>query len=233
MPFSPYKPVRTDSVVNQKKKRLLFKIVTVIIIILLSIGLYLLAPNIIVKVIHHKLKLRPNSEGFAKWINPPIQTTRTYYLFNVTNALDIMKEPKKTLLEIKDTRGYVYDLKTLKQNYSWLDGNKQISYQVERLITRSSENSEATSDDELGTFLDTSRGMVRSPFLVKAADTFFSIGGDNAFSSEKPIDILEGYIPKTFPNVQDKMKGPNKDMFGFVYRQNGSRLYNVTSKTGK
>lgn len=182
-------------------------------------------------VVMKRLQLQPESEGFKSWIDPPVTTRRAYHLFNYSNWLEVIKRPDKTVAEIHDVPAFVYDLKTRKFNVTWLENNSYISYQVERIIKRHPTDFDSALINQTGFYADLIRALIRNNFEKKASQAFFSIAPSQAFQEAKAIDLLEGFNPPHFSTVQSKMIGPNKDKFGFVYRQNGSRLYNVTSQT--
>jgi hypothetical protein len=221
---------------EQRKRRMKLIILEILISALLIIPAIIFRnylKELIPKKIIAAVKLEPGSEGFKNWRDPPITTRRSYYLFNINNPLDIVKDPKSTTINCSDTRPYTYNIKTKKTNIQWLESNTQISYDVERLFTRHSKQFKASSVNDTGIFIDLVRAIFRTQFDPKPAPSFYSLGGYNAFYYTNAVEQLEGFTSDLFTTVREKMMGPNTDKSGFIYRQNGSTLYNVSIQTGK
>jgi hypothetical protein len=233
MPSSDYQRY----VANERRKRRI-KLVTLevlvsILLFVLGMAVCHLGKSFVKGKILDTVKLQPGSVGFTSWLNPPINTTRNYYLFNITNPVDIAIDPSWTTVYLKDTPPYAYDVKTKKMNVQWSNDSKVINYTVERLFTRHPTLFNSSSVDDVGIFVDMLRAIYRTQFQAKPAPTFFDLGGDNPFYHRNAVEQLEGFISSLFTTMQDKMYGPNTNKYGFVYRQNGSRLYNVSIQSGK
>ncbi|UJR24862.1 hypothetical protein I4U23_006231 [Adineta vaga] len=233
MPSNGYQRYTPGERRKQRNKRIIIELVVCAVLILPTLfppannfGKYLAQ-----KIILSKVTLQPNSEGLKTWLNPPVDTTRNYYLFNITNPIDITTDPSNTLIDVQDTPAYSYKVKTIKNNIQWSDDDTKLSYEVERLITRDPKNFPVSSANDSGVFIDLLRAIFRTQFFTKPSDSFFDIGGFDPFSQANPIDLLEGFTSPLFDTIRAKMVGPNTAKSGFVYRQNGSRLYNISIDT--
>lgn len=222
---------------QEQRKRKIRRIIIEIIIFVFLIAAASIASVCLKRFIHNKIMskitLEPGSDGYNSWLNPPISTTRSYYLFNITNPNDIITDPKSTTIQVKDTPPYPYNIKTKKINVKWLKNNQELSYSVERLFIRDQTRFNESSVNDTGVFIDLLRAIFRSQFSIKPAPLFYEIGKNKAFYHRNAIEQLEGFTSGLFTTVRDKMIGPNTDKSGFIYRQNGSGLYNVSIQTGK
>jgi hypothetical protein len=233
MPSKDYHRNTSSNQQKGKMKRIILEILVSAVLIISAIGLSTLLKRMIKNKLFKAIELKSGSEGYKNWLNPPITTTRSYYLFNITNPVDIITNPSKTSIDVEDTRPYVYNVKTNKLNVQWSNNNTEVSYGVERIFTRHPTRFNSSSVNDTGTFVDMSRATFRLQFLVKPADTFFTIGGLNTFYHRNAVEQLEGFTSSLFDIVRAQMIGPNTNKSGLIYRQNGSRLYNVSIKTGK
>ena len=225
------------SVADEQRKRRMKRIIleTVISILLIAPAIFFTVglKDRLNKKMFDSLKLKPGSEGYQNWMYPPISTTRNYYLFNITNPLDVVLDPKETTIKFQDTPPYAYNIKTSKTNVQWSEDNKKVSYAVERLYTRDPKRFNPSSVNDTGVFVDLLRATFRTQFGSKPTPAFYTLGGKNPFYYRNAVEQLEGFTSDLFKSIQEKMYGPNTGMSGLVYRQNGSRLYNVSIETGK
>ena len=60
--------------------------------------------------------------------------------------------------------------------------------------------------------------MFRTKFGRVADSIFYILGGNNAFNYSKAIDKLEGYISPIFAAISQRMQGPNREKYGFIFR---------------
>jgi hypothetical protein len=229
MPSNDYHRYVSEEQRNRKIKRIIFEVIIAALLIIPAI----FKKQIITRLILKQVKLRPGSTGFENWLNPPIKTSRSYYLFNITNPIDIVTDPKSTTIKFTDTPPYVYNIKTSKINVEWANGNKEISYAVERLFTRHQTRFNLSSVNDTGVFVDLLSASFRTQFGPKPNSNFYTLGGNHTFYHRNALEQLEGFTSELFKTVREKMIGPNTDRSGFVYRQNGSRLYNVSITAGK
>lgn len=219
---------------NQRAKKTLFlEIIITLVLIAVGITLCISWKSLIYKAIYRTVELKPNSEGFSSWLTPPTTITRGYYLFNISNPKDIVQDPSKTTVQLKETRGYHYVLSATKKEVQWSNDNEALSYAIYRIFTRNPKKFEPSSVDDKGVFVDILRATIRTKFEKKASAPFFLIGGNNPFYYRNAIEQLEGFDSGLFNQVKDKLTGPNKKKYGFIYRYNGSRSYNYTIKAGK
>jgi hypothetical protein len=192
----------------------------------------LVTDSVIGKILDN-VKLQPGSTGFNNWLHPPATVTRSYYLFNVTNPNEIVTEPSSTKIRLQDTPPYTYTVNTIKKNISWSNDNKKIDYAVERLFARDPTRFVPSSVNDTGVFVDLYRALFRTQYEKKPDRSFFHLSGMNTFYPGNAIEQLEGFTSDSFKLLRDKMYGPNTEKGGFIYRQNGSQLYNVSIETGK
>ncbi|CAF1351884.1 unnamed protein product [Adineta steineri] len=220
---------------SKQRKRRIIRCIIYIVITTILITLAVITPNYLEKLIKGKLSaktiLQPDSDGFASWLDPPIHTVRSYYLFNVTNPDEIVTNPSTTKIHVQDTPPYTYNIKTKKNNVTWSNNNKKLDYEVERLFTRDKTQFNPSSVNDTGVFIDLLRAIFRTTFERKPDPNFYLLGGKNTFRHGNAVEQLEGFTSDLFKIVRDKMKGPNTDKSGFIYRNNGSRLYNISIKT--
>jgi len=233
MPSSDYHRYVSNEQRKRKIKRIILETLISALLIIPAIIFSIYWKDFFVKIILAEVKLKPNSNGFKSWLNPPITTTRSYYLFNITNPIDIVTDPKSATIKFMDTSPYAYNVKTIKTNIKWSKNKKEISYGVERLFTRDPKRFDPSSVNDTGVFIDLLRASFRTKFEAKPAPLFYASGGNNLFYNRNVLEQLEGFTSELFYTVRDKMMGPNTNKSGFVYRQNGSRLYNVSITTGK
>lgn len=232
MPSNEYQRYVSDELRNRRKKRTVWQITIGALILVLAIILSLSVKPLVKSILFSKVKLTPTSESYQTWLNPPISTVRKYYLFNITNPLEIVQNPKDTRIQFQDSPPYSYNILTKKNNVQWSEDQKTISYEVERLYTRHP-TFDPNSVNDKGIFLNMSRAGFRTQFGSKPSPAFYVTAGDYTFSRNNAIDLLEGLTTQLHTTVSGNMIGPNKEKFGFIYRQNGSRLYNVSINSGK
>ena len=60
--------------------------------------------------------------------------------------------------------------------------------------------------------------MFRTKFGRVANSAFYTLGGNNAFNYSKAVDKLEGFVSQLFSAISTRMRGPNTDKYGFIYR---------------
>ena len=221
----------------QRKKKLMKRIILEGIVVTAIIVSTILLCIILKKSSMHRLtkvtEFKPDTTLFNIWLDPPISTTRSYYLFNITNPLDIVRDPKDTTIKFQDTPPYTYNMKTSKTNVQWLENNRKLSYAVEQLFTRDPKRFNLSLVNDTGVFVDLLRATLRSQFGAKPTPAFYMLGGKNPFSRRNAVEQIEGFTSDLFKSMQHKMTGPNTGKFGIVYQQNGSRLYNISISTGK
>lgn len=225
----------SNSTSQQKKKfkkRLFIEVLIVLILLAIGIVLCLNWNSLLYKVIYRTVELKPNSEGFSTWLKPPTIITRGYYLFNITNPLEIVRNPSSATAQLKETRGYHYVLDATKREVQWSNDNKALSYAIYRLFSRHPTRFEPESVNDTGTFVDILRATIRTQFELKPSDAFFLVAGNNPFYHRNALEQLEGFTSGLFDRVKDKLTGPNVGKYGFIYRYNGSRSYNYTIKAG-
>ena len=215
------------------KRRLIIEIVITVILVVVGIVLCISWKPLIYRVIYRTVELKPNSEGFDTWLSPPTTITRGYYLFNINNPKDIVRDPASTTIQLKETRGYHYVLSASKKEVQWSNDSKALSYGIYRIFSRNPKKFEPTSVNDTGVFVDILRATVRTQFEKKASTPFFLIGGKNPFYHRNAVEQIEGFTSELFNRVKDKLTGPNTAKYGFIYRYNGSRSYSYTIKAGE
>ncbi|CAF1201139.1 unnamed protein product [Rotaria sordida] len=154
--------------------------------------------------------------------------TRAYYLFNITNPIEIVTNPTSTTVHVENTPSYTYNMETNKINIQWSNDNKHIRYAIERLFTRHPIQFNPSSANDTGVFLDLVRAIFRTQFQAKAAQSFYELSGMETFPHRNAVEQLEGFTSDLFKSFQDKMIGPNRAKSGFIYRYNGSGLFNYS-----
>ena len=221
---------------ENKKKTRNRRIVEIIIAAAILIIAALLCFNlkkIVINRIFNAIELKPNSVGYDTWLSPPTTITRGYYLFNITNPVDIVTEPSSATARFKETPPYSYLLSAAKKHIQWSNDNKAISYSIYRVFTRHETRFNPSSVNDTGVFVDLLRAIFRTQFGAKPSPAFYALGGNNPFYQRNAVEQLEGFTSDLFYAMQDKMTGPNIAKSGFVYRYNGSRTYNFTIKSGR
>ncbi|CAF1522676.1 unnamed protein product [Adineta steineri] len=204
-------------------------LVNFIVAALLFVCVKSVAKHRILKIV----ELKPNSKGFETWLNPSTTITRGYHLFNITNPAEIVADPSTVKIHVQDTPPYVYNIKTKKNNVQWSNNNKKLDYEVERLFTRDETKFNPSSVNDTGVFINLLRATLRAHFGRIPDPNFYTLAaGETVFNHGNAIEQLEGFTSELFnTTVRDKMKGPNTEKFGFIYRNNGSRLYSISIKT--
>ena len=220
---------------NDERKRQTRRIILeVFICVVLILGAILLSRSKKTfndKFISSAAILAPGSRGYRTWLNPPITTSRSYYLFNITNPLDIILHPNSKSLIVQDTPPYVYNVETKKCNVSWSNNHKHLNYSVERVITRHPTEFKSERLNDTGVFINLLRAIFRTLYEPVPSRAFYDIGTKDPFSKENPVNQLEGFTSSLFQSMRDKMIGPNTEKYGYIFRQNGSRLYNMSIET--
>ena len=232
----PSKDYHRYSSSEQKKRRIIRLILEVLVSVLLIVPAVVLSihlKKLVLNRAHKTIELKPNSEGYDKWLDPPVTTVRSYHLYNISNPLDVAVDPSTTILKLNETRPYTYNVTVKKNDIKWSEDNKEISYSVERFFSRHPTEFDSSFVNESGIFVDMLRATFRTQFEVKPADAFYDLGGHDPFYFRNSVEQLEGFTSPLFESMKDKMYGPNTNKSGFIYRYNGSRLYNVTIKAGK
>lgn len=217
---------------KKRRKRLIVEIVTSVTILIVAIALTCLRKSLLIEFVYKTVRLEPNSIGFETWLNPPTTITRGYYLFNISNPVEIMKNPSTSPIIVNETQPYCYVLNATKQHVQWLANNKALRYSIYRVFNRDPVRFQDSSINDTGTFVDILRAITRTQFQAKPSDAFFSIGGHHAFYHRNAVEQIEGFTSPLFYAMQDKMTGPNTKKYGFIYRYNGSRSYNYTIRAG-
>ncbi len=218
---------------NKKvKKRIIVEVIIAVVIIGLAVLLCFNLKKLVMNRIFKAIELKPNSEGFNTWLSPPTTITRGYYLFNITNPIDIVTDPSSATVQLQETPPYSYLLSASKKHIQWSDDNKAISYSIYRVFTRHETRFNPSSVDDKGVFVDLLRASFRTQFGAKPTPAFYALGGNNPFYYRNAVEQLEGFTSDLFYAMQDKMTGPNTAKSGFIYRYNGSRTYNFTIKSG-
>lgn len=226
-------PTKSPQDKKTRNRRIVVGIIGGLIIasaIILCLNLKKLVLNRVFKAV----ELQPNSEGFKTWLTPPTTITRGYYLFNITNPLEIVTNPASTTVNLKETRPYSYLLSASKGDIQWSDDNKALTYSINRVFSRHATRFDPSSVNDTGTFVDLLRAMFRTQFREgKASPAFYAIGGNNPFYTRNAVEQLEGFTSELFFTMQDKLTGPNTAKSGFIYRYNGTRNYKFTIRPGK
>jgi hypothetical protein len=219
---------------NQKAtRRIIIEVIIAVVIIGLAALLCISLKKLVIHRIFKAIELKPNAKVYKTWLTPPTTITRAYYLFNITNPIDIVTDPKSATIKFTDTPPYVYNIKTRKTNVEWANNNTVVSYAVERLFTRHETRFNPSSVNDTGVFVNLLRATIRTQFGSKPSSVFYVLGGNNPFHHRNAVEQLEGFTSPLFETIREKVRGPNTKMSGFIYRQNGSRLYNVSITTGK
>jgi len=236
MPSNSYQRYITDQQRKRKMKRLIWQISIAVIALLVSVVLSMFVnfKSLFDSILMKNIKLAPGSKGYESWINPPITTVRNYYLFNISNGMEIETDPKKATIKFSDTPAYPYSILTKKTDVQWSNDNQEVFYAVERSFQRHSTFDSSAVKDR-GVFVDMLRAVFRTPFGTNPDSTFYTMAGKKTgfFVEANAIDQLEGFTSDLFKQMKPSMYGPNLEKYGFIYRQNGSQLYNVTIKTSK
>ena len=223
----------TTNVKDKKtRNRRIVQAIIAVVIIGAAIILCLNLKKIVMNRVFKAIELKPNSEGFDTWLKPPTTITRGYYLFNMTNPLDVVTDPASTTVQFKETAPYSYLLSATKEDVQWSDDNKALTYSINRVFTRHETRFNPASVNDTGTFVDLLRAMFRTQFTAKPSPAFYAIGGHNPFYTRNAVEQLEGFTSDLFFAMQEKMTGPNIAKSGFIYRYNGTRNYNFTIKSG-
>ncbi|CAF3522568.1 unnamed protein product [Adineta steineri] len=212
-------------------KRIIIEALVVLIILIPAILLSVYLKQIITSRILKVVELKPNSEGYDTWLNPPTTIVRGYHLFNITNPDEIVIDPPLTTVKVNETPAYSYLLSATKKDIRWSNDNKAISYSIHRIFTRHKTQFNPSSVNDTGVWVDLLRAIFRTQFERKPGSSFFDIAGKNTFHRGNAIEQLEGFTSELFYLMRDKMKGPNIDKYGFIYRYNGSRSYNYTIRS--
>ncbi|CAF3051133.1 unnamed protein product [Rotaria sp. Silwood2] len=221
---------------EQRKRRIKLFLVKILVSALFIIPAYPFSrflKNKIQKNILNAVHLKPDSDSFKLWCDPPVTAIVNYHLFNITNSFQIVTNPISTPIHIKDTPSYTYNIKLNKINIQWSNDNKNISYGVERLFTRHPTRFDPSSANDTGVFIDLLRATFRTQYQLKPTETFYDFAGMNTFYHRNAVEQLEGFTSDLFNMIKDQMVGPNSNKTGFVYRQNGSRLFNFSIQVGK
>ena len=213
-------------------KRYVFEAFIVIVIMAPVIVLCVYWKQFIISRIYKEIELKPNQKGYNVWSKPPITITRDYYLFNITNPIEIVTKPASTTVHVKEMPPYSYLLSSTKRDIQWSNDNTEISYSIYRVFARHPTKFDWSSVNDTGTFIDFVRAIFRTQFGIKPAPSFYTFAGMNPFYHRNAVEQLEGFTSELFDLVRDKLTGPNTDKSGFIYRYNGSRTYNFTIKAG-
>jgi hypothetical protein len=214
-------------------KRIIVEVIIAVVIIGLATLLCLNLKKLVLNRIFKAIEFKPNTKAYNTWLTPRTTITREYHLFNITNPIDIVTDPKSATIKFTDTPPYVYNLKIIKTNVEWANGNTEINYSVQRLFTRHQTRFNPSSVNDTGVFVNLLRATIRTQFAPKPTAAFYTLAGNNPFYHLNAVKQLEGFTSELFEIVREKMIGPNTKMSGFIYRQNGSRLYNVSITAGK
>ncbi|CAF2190046.1 unnamed protein product [Rotaria magnacalcarata] len=261
---------------NQGKRRIKLIVVEFWLFLLLYLLLFSLffGKKVIQRNTFNAVNLKPDSDCFKKWYNPPINNIGSCHLFNITNPIEIVNDPTSIAINLKETRAYSYSLSATKQDIQWSDDNKSISYSIHRLFTHHPTRFDPSSVHDTGVFIDLVRAIFRTSFghkpsqafyalagmntfyrrnaveqlevhdtgvfidLVRAifrtsfghkpSQAFYALAGMNTFYHRNAVEQLEGFNSDLFETVREKMTGPNTAKSGFIYRYNGSQLYNIS-----
>jgi hypothetical protein len=94
--------------------------------------------------------IQPNSSAFLSWLNPPVTIYRKYYLFDIANPIEVVKNLDKPFLIEKGP--YVYKQINEKRNVNFI-GDKLAIYSPYSTITFDESLSVGLENDTI-TFLN-------------------------------------------------------------------------------
>lgn len=213
------------------------KIVTVALSVMaLLVGIILITTDtqIFGWVYRHELVLSPSSASLPMWRDLPAPLTAKMFLFNVTNAHQVVKEGATPHVEeLGPYTFYEYHHKT---NIVWNENNT-ITYMQNRTWVFAPELSEGDLNDVV-TVVNPVAAAVGDMLRTKAPkstlwliDGFLNAQNEQAFVTHTANEIIfRGFddpLLKTMNSLKSFMKGvvPDgafTDKFGFFYKRNGS-----------
>lgn len=184
-----------------------------------------------------QLPLKNGSESFSNWISPPVPVYFNVYVFNYTNAVEIMSRDG-VRPHVKEMGPYVY--KETQEKFDIKIENDTITYRERKSYTFVPEKSSGSETDML--FAPNLPALVVINFL-KAANTAERIFAD-FFLAEDPIfkplsvsDIVWGFKDSNIAKVASLIKKifniTIPDEFGIFYGKNNTDdgVYTIYSGT--
>lgn len=138
-----------------------------------------------------------NSDTLNYWKEPPAKIYRKFYIFNVTNPIDVASRGKRPILT--ECGPYVYREEVIKTNVKFLTGN-QISYQPKSTLYFEPSLSNGTEKDKFN-FLDVPSvaGVDKlAQMNLSQFGIFFIKPSMKMFLYKNVSDIISGFIIYSF-----------------------------------
>lgn len=209
--------------------------VSACVALFIGISLVSLDKQVFKWIYKRELVLSPTSVSLPMWKDLPAPLLAKMYLFNVTNAQDVVE--KGAIPVVKEVGPYTFYENHHKTDIVWNNNNDTVTYQQNRTWVFVPELSEASLDANVtivnpiaATVGDTLRrkGISSMFFLI---NMFLKAQKEKVFVTHTANEIMfKGFddpLLKAMKSLKNLMKGvvPDgafTDKFGFFYNRNGS-----------
>jgi len=210
-------------------------------------------------IMHEKFALKPGSDAYFDWLATQRTADVKFYVFNVTNADDVIAYGAKP--KVKELGPYTYDLKRSRTDLQFNDEDRQsqLSYTQTESYTRSRSNDYSWQSNygrdpppsssvvtvnipilTLATWLESIRSVIDLSQSIAVAEIMKNLR-EHLFTTVSVEDLLWGYKSQGLVQTNNMLKErlrftPFDDTtFGLLYRQGEpmmTRKESVRIKTG-
>lgn len=213
------------------------------VLVVLGLLLSLFWGSLYNRVLSDQLVLANNSRSYELWKETPIPMYLSIYLFNWTNADEVLEKKWAVKPELQECGPYVFSEHHVRVNLVWND-NGTITYQQKRIWHFIPELSTGTLRDNI-TNLNPIVAVVANKikdmnYVAKKLANLALKGLERSIITTRTVDelLFTGYEDKILNIISKlKIKGLNVPFskFGWFYSRNESESYdgNFTMYTGK
>lgn len=188
--------------------------------------------------INRSLPLKNGTESYTNWLDPPVPVYMQFWVFNVTNADDVVKKGAKPVVE--EVGPYSYREIRPRENVTFLNGSHLISYTQPKTYEFDKDMSVGSEND---TFISVNLPVLtvatllqhRSIFVQDIVKLLLVVAGEHLFEPYRVKDFLWGYEEKTLKKINDALGWElfKNDKFGLFYGPGAaSGTYIINSGVG-
>lgn len=129
-----------------RKVKLIISFVIGCLLLIIGIIMNIFMPLIIESIVKDKLVLSPDSYTYDMWKEIPIPIYMTFYLFNITNHEQVLRNGAKPALQ--EVGPYVFSQKMIKENITFHE-NGTVSYEQKKVYHFEENKSKAKLSDTI------------------------------------------------------------------------------------
>ncbi|KAF5308096.1 hypothetical protein FQR65_LT00638 [Abscondita terminalis] len=186
------------------------------------------------KVQNCKLALTNTSESFMLWKEPPFPIYMSVYLFNWTNAQEVIRSKWNNKPKLKECGPYVFSQHHVRVNVTW-NRNNTVTYQQKRIWKFIPSMSKGSMDDIITSVNPISAvRFERFPRMFQFAINNILKYFDEQIYKTKPVRewLFDGYHDRILTDISELAHffgiEFNFDRMGWFYNRNNSAAYEGT-----